>query len=295
MDKIENEIIKSFLTKKSIGEDLEITKDNILRIGLQIAFEMGYRLQLARFRGKVSAHVKNDGTNVTGIDQCIENETRDLIKKAFPQHVIVGEENGGSLEQHQYNWIVDPIDSTNAYMSFENTSSFTLALLKDDEIIMGIVYNPFTGELFYGIDAFRSRLITRINFSNEYMAVNLPFEQVQEDRSFVDIHPRKHSVPIIYKFEQAWADGKIHKVLSTGGSPAFGISSSAKGAIIYISDWESVASPWDLVAATKIVRNAGGDIVDVNGSSIDPFSHQGIFVSAINRKFTDQALEIINR
>ena len=47
-------------------------------------------------------------------------------------------------------WILDPIDGTTNLIRDYHLSAVSLGLYENGEITFGVVYNPFTEELFYG-------------------------------------------------------------------------------------------------------------------------------------------------
>ncbi len=63
---------------------------------------------------------KADASPVTIADQQAEEVMRALIKQAFPEHGIFGEEHGLSLGSgvgERYMWVLDPIDGTKSFIT----------------------------------------------------------------------------------------------------------------------------------------------------------------------------------
>jgi len=54
---------------------------------------------------------------VTAADRAAEQAMRTVIRKAFPQHGIVGEEFGSEREDAEYVWVLDPIDGTKSFIA----------------------------------------------------------------------------------------------------------------------------------------------------------------------------------
>lgn len=94
---------------------------------------------------------KGDKTWVTDADLCVENELRALIGAAFPDHTIVGEEQGGTLESEsrssgdRWSWILDPIDGTFSFVHGIPFYSSLLAVLKNGVPHIGFAALPELG------------------------------------------------------------------------------------------------------------------------------------------------------
>ena len=89
---------------------------------------------------------------VTKYDKLVQREIKKRLEKTFPEAVFVGEEEDihSSIESG-YAFIVDPIDGTNNFIRDYHSSVISVALLKDKEPVLGVVYNPYTDEMFTAI------------------------------------------------------------------------------------------------------------------------------------------------
>src|ERR1700730_6238544 len=87
---------------------------------------------------------------VTAADRPAEQAMRSLIRKAFPQHGIVGEEFGDEGAGATYVWVLDPIDGTKSFISGMPVWGTLIGLLKDGVPVLGMMHQPFVGERFTG-------------------------------------------------------------------------------------------------------------------------------------------------
>lgn len=72
------------------------------------------------------------------------------IKKNFPTHQFLSEEEGyGKNRDSDYLWIIDPIDGTTNFSVKNPLFGVSIALAFQEEIIFGVIYIPFSGELFW--------------------------------------------------------------------------------------------------------------------------------------------------
>jgi myo-inositol-1(or 4)-monophosphatase len=107
---------------------------------------------LPHFRQNVPIDVKvHEGWDpVTEGDRAGERAIRDLIEKLFPTHGIVGEEFGVKSGSSALRWILDPVDGTRAFVAGLPTWGTLIALYEGETPILGVMHQPFTGELFFG-------------------------------------------------------------------------------------------------------------------------------------------------
>lgn len=84
-------------------------------------------------------------------DKDTEKLILNIIKSKFPNHDFLCEESGNQENDSKYKWIIDPIDGTNNYIDARDTYSVSIGIERNNEIILGVVYLPKKGELFYAI------------------------------------------------------------------------------------------------------------------------------------------------
>lgn len=80
-----------------------------------------------------------------------ESERRiiEVIHGHFPTHTIFSEEIGMVSRDEEYLWIVDPLDGTNNYFIGFPYFSVSIALQHKGELVLGVVYNPVAGQMFW--------------------------------------------------------------------------------------------------------------------------------------------------
>lgn len=96
----------------------------------------------------VAYETKADNTPLTIADQKINDLVINEISKAFPDHSINGEEGNHMVEKSEYLWVCDPIDGTKPFTLGIPVAVFSLALVKDGEVIVGVVYDPFCDRMY---------------------------------------------------------------------------------------------------------------------------------------------------
>lgn len=87
---------------------------------------------------------------VTEADRAAEKKMRGLIEQAFPDHGIAGEEFGEKPGSSPFSWSLDPIDGTRSYTCGVPTWTTLIALLEDDQPVLGIIDAPRLDERYLG-------------------------------------------------------------------------------------------------------------------------------------------------
>jgi len=253
-----------------------------LIIAKQIVEEAGRIIKEARKTNTFSFDFKSDDTPISNIDQQVQDYMTKRLKDSFEIQVM-GEENCDAIDPSQPYWAIDPIDGTWAFITHENTSAINLSLIDGEEVILGIVYNPFTDEFFQTekeANSYIGMLTLRLRPNPSVAVVNFKPE-------------RSH--PIVGTLNQLFKEEKIKKLTSIGGSITYSMCMVAKGAYSnYIAYFENHASAWDLSAAFLIIKNSGGFVTDLNGEEIDPIHHKGYIIASANADARDDFLGMVN-
>lgn len=125
--------------------------NTLLDFALDAAWQAG-RTTLAHFQTGLVAERKADNSPVTIADRAAENVLRRLIMERWPDHSLIGEEYGhtaGSDGSEGYTWVIDPIDGTKSYVSGVPLYAVLLALVKDDEPLLGVMHFPGLNDMVY--------------------------------------------------------------------------------------------------------------------------------------------------
>ncbi|MEO1561907.1 MAG: inositol monophosphatase family protein [Pseudomonadota bacterium] len=88
---------------------------------------------------------------VTEGDRAVERSIRAVLAEMRPDDTIIGEEYGQTDGKSGVSWIIDPIDGTRAYLCGAPTWGVLVAAVGADDVICGIIDQPFTQERFIGV------------------------------------------------------------------------------------------------------------------------------------------------
>jgi len=112
---------------------------------------------------KVGSFIKTEQTKVTAaqieikdlnslvsyVDKEAEKKLVAGLRKILPQSGFITEEGTITQERKEHTWIIDPLDGTSNYLHGLPHYAISVALLVEDEIEVGIVYDAHGGECFY--------------------------------------------------------------------------------------------------------------------------------------------------
>ncbi len=222
------------------------------------------------------------GNFVTAADIISQETIVALIKKSYPNDLILSEETHSNLSQEEFLkaphlWVIDPLDGTNNFRHQRHYYSVSVAYVEDGETKAGAVYNPFSRELFYaekGKGAFLGKRKLKIG-----EGTNLSQSSVCTDNSY-DPQGTRYNLELILKIKPSpWIMMKGCATLEMG--------EVAAGKIDLF--FQTCLKPWDNAAVFLIVREAGGVVKDFKGNDVNFFSP--IFIAG-NSHLVDQFIEI---
>lgn len=113
-----------------------------------IAKEAG-NIMLKYFKQNNGASYKGDKTIVTLADKEINSYLIKRVKEEFPTHSVDGEEE--QFGTSEYVWVCDPVDGTAMYARHIPVAVFSLALVINGKPNVGVIYDPFTDNMYAAI------------------------------------------------------------------------------------------------------------------------------------------------
>src|ERR1700741_3166953 len=119
-------------------------------VAIETAREAGTIL-LAEFDRPVKISYKGEVDIVTQADKRSEQAIVSRLRSHFPKHAIVAEEGCGTDSASPFRWHVDPLDGTTNFAHGYPCFAVSLGLEEHRELIVGVVYQPITGELFTAV------------------------------------------------------------------------------------------------------------------------------------------------
>ena len=123
------------------SHDLEAELDLALRLVKEAEGPI-----LSRYQKKIEVVKKRDSTPVTEADREAEALVRRRLAELRPDHGVIGEEHGVAKPEARFQWVIDPIDGTKAFIHGVPLFGTLLALLDQGRPVVGVIHMPVLGE-----------------------------------------------------------------------------------------------------------------------------------------------------
>ena len=212
---------------------------------------------IARHYGSALAiETKVDTSPVTIADREAERAIVAVLRQAFPEHAVYGEEYGHDGSS-RYLWLIDPIDGTKAFVRNYPLFSTQTALMIDGELVLGVSSAGQYGECAWarrGGGAWLNDQPLRVNATRRLAEAQLSIGNVKS----------------LARDPLRWADlGAL--VLAANRTRGYGdflhYHLLARGAVDAVI--ESDVNILDIAALAVIVREAGGVFTNLDGGALD--------------------------
>jgi len=214
---------------------------------------------------KLQVSSKGPSDFVTNSDKKVEKIIIDELTKSKKKFSILSEEIGEINNSDKNNiWIIDPIDGTTNFLHGIPHFAISIALKSDNEIISGLVFDPIKNEMFYADKN------NGAYFNNKRIRVS-----------------KKRRIN-----ECLFATGGKDEItynLNTRRSGSASLDMAYVGAGRYDGYFQKNLNIWDIAAGIIIVKEAGGEINDINYSS-----NEGIKILTGSNAIYEKMLEKLN-
>jgi myo-inositol-1(or 4)-monophosphatase len=224
-----------------------------LQFAVQVAREAG-RLIRDGVRCPFGVRSKGPRDLLTDIDLAAERLIVEAIRARYADHDILTEETLPEERRSSYQWIIDPLDGTGNFSRRYPCFSTSIALVQDDEPIVGVVYEPMLDNLFAAALGAGARL------GGELLSVS-QVDSLTDSLIGMDwtreANTRAENARIIARLTPLCGSLRI--------------CGSAAAAICYVAAgwwdayWHLGLCSWDAAAGALIVREAGGVVTDRSG------------------------------
>ncbi len=221
----------------------------------------------ARAPGFDRSHARTKTTHdlVTDVDEAAQRVILSHLREAFPTDAVLAEEGARGTAQplaEGRRWIVDPLDGTTNFAHGISPYAVSIALEEAGEIVVGVVVEVASGETFCAtrgggltVDGVPATVSATEVLGEALLATGFPFRDYSYARGYLET------------FETLML---ACRGLRRHGSAAMDLAWTAAGR--FDGFFEAGLAPWDVAAGVLLVREAGGIVTGIDGTSHPVFS-----------------------
>ena len=199
-----------------------------------------------------SIEVKGKNDFVSYVDKSSEKLLVARLSELLPESGFIAEEGTSTKTGEVYNWIIDPLDGTTNFIHGIPCYAISIALMRDKQLIMGVIYEINFDECFYaweGSNAYLNDKIINVStapaLSDALLATGFPYYDYNRLEEYMEL----------FKYFMKNTHG-----LRRLGSAATDLAYVACGR--FEGFYEYGLQPWDVAAGAFIVQQAGGKVTD---------------------------------
>lgn len=231
----------------------------MLNIAVRAARQAGEIISRAVDRiDTLDIQVKSPNDYVSEIDRQAEQAIIHTLKKTYPTHSFLAEESGqDDGDNHEYQWIIDPLDGTTNFLYGFPQFAVSIALKHKGRIDQAVVYDPLRQELFTAsrgegaqLNGKRIRVTKRQGLEGALLGTGIPFRE--SHMAFMDSY---------FDMLKALIPGSAG--IRRAGSAALDLAYVAAGRLDGF--WEFDLNPWDMAAGVLLIEEAGGLVSGLRG------------------------------
>lgn len=229
---------------------------------------------------KIEVKGKNDF--VSYVDKTSEKRIIDKLSVLLPEAGFIAEEGTSTKKGEIYNWIIDPLDGTTNFIHGIPCFAISIALMRKDELVLGVIYEINFDECFYAWEGSKSFLNGKEIYVSEtskvadsLLATGFPYYDYSRIDEYMEL----------FKYFM-----KNSRGLRRLGSAATDLAYVACGR--FDGFYEYCLQPWDVAAGAFIVQQAGGKVTDFKGEGNYLFNRE---IVAGNSAFFIEFSDIVKK
>ena len=218
---------------------------------------------------------------VSRADKEAERRFVEGLEKLLPEAGFIAEEGTSTKKGDIYNWIIDPLDGTTNYLYGIPFYCTSVALRQNDEIVLGVIYDPVHDECFSAAKGEGARLngkpvsvSAQDDLSMALVAMGFPYDDRGKMSTYLQLLDNVNART---------------RGIRRPGAAALDMAYLACGRFEVF--YEYGLSPWDVAAGSLIVAEAGGKVTDFDGG--DDFLF-GEHILSANTKLHAEMLPLLN-
>ena len=203
--------------------------------------------------------LKEDDSPLTLADRASHDILSQGLRQLTPDIPVLSEEGSDmpyEIRRHwEYFWCVDPLDGTKEFLNRNDAFTVNVALVHRQTPILGVIYIPVSGALYYG-----SAITGSWKVTSDDATVRIHTDD--QAREWIAVRSRLHSGPE----ETAILDRyPVTKQITAGSALKFCLVAEGSAHLYYR---HGPTMEWDTAAGHAIVEHSGGKFATLSG---EPF------------------------
>ncbi|MBD1367294.1 inositol monophosphatase [Mucilaginibacter sp. ZT4R22] len=219
---------------------------------------------------------------VSYVDKTAEQKIVAGLEKIIPEAGFITEEKTTTKTGDIYNWIVDPLDGTTNFIHGLPSYSVSIGLQKNEELVLGVVYEVCQDECFYAhgdspayLNGKEIKVSNKPTVADSLIATGFPYYDFSKQAPYIEL------------FTELMRNCHGLRRL---GSAAVDLCYTASGR--FDAYYEYNLNAWDVAGGIVILKQAGGEVLNFKGGDEVLNTRE---VLATNGKITGEMLAYIQR
>lgn len=234
-------------------------------------------------REGVTIRSKDIANLVSDADIEAERTIVEVIRRAFPDHAVLGEEEHQADTSAEHLWVVDPLDGTTNFAHKIPHVAVSVAYVHRGETQCGVVFNPIRGDLFTTIRG------QGAYYNGQRAGVS---ESARLDESLIGVgfyYDRGAMMEATLAAIRDLFHQNIHGIRRFGTAA---LDLCMVGVGMHGAYFEYQLSPWDFAAGRLFVEEAGGLVTNAQGG---PLRLEKSSILASNGQLHQSVLQVVHR
>lgn len=228
-----------------------------VRLAGDLVREAGRLAQRMRAEG-VSVEQKSSISDlVTAADHAAEEWIVSRLASERPDDGILGEEGATRESGSGRTWVIDPVDGTYNFVAGLTWWCSAIALVEDDDVLLGAVYHPHDDVLYVGGPGVPT---TR----NGVAVAPMPDAPLARVCMTTYLHPSRFADSVGEAFARAAGGAAAVRMLGSGSMDLTAIAQGELGVFCQQS-----VPPWDRLPGWGLVLGAGGAVAQVEAGGVE--------------------------
>jgi len=257
---------------------MDLQLDTICQQVVELTHEVGHFILTEQKKFSNSDIVKKGFNDlVTYVDKNSEKALIESLSKILPGSGFLAEESG-ETEKQEYTWIIDPLDGTTNLIHKLPCFAISIALVKNNEPLLGVVNELNLKECFSAIKGNGAwvndkpiKVSAQNKLGDSLIATGFPYNDFKLQDKYMDLF--KHLMTCSQGLRRIGSASVDLCYVACGRFEAF---------------YEYGLKPWDVAAGALIVKEAGGKLCEFNGGDNYIFGKTIVSTNGlIHKEFTD--------